>query len=104
MALDMCVETYGAAVHIFDAIVGSGILLRSKPGEQRTVPAPPSILDARVRAAADRLPFIEAQALWLVDVCGCSYDHAADVVGIERHVFASRVRDARRAVRDQAVA
>lgn len=103
MALDICVETYGAAVHIFDAIVGSGILLRGKDGERRAMPevvAP--TFDARVRFAADGLPFAEAQALWLVDVCACSYGEAADMAGVDREVFSSRVRSARRAVRSAA--
>lgn len=56
---------------------------------------------ARVRAATASLPFEEAHAIWLVDVCGCSYADAAiqsctDVESIRR-----RVDQGRRRVRTQ---
>lgn len=99
MVLEMCVETYGAAVHIFDAIVGSGILLRGNSAEKRVSAEPGAVFAETVRSATDELTFAEAQALWLVDVCAYRYDEAAGIVGVDREVFAGRVRDARHGLR-----
>ena len=54
-----------------------------------------------VRSATNNLSFAEVQALWLVDVCACSYGDAADLIGVERDVMSGLVRDARRSLRQQ---
>jgi DNA-directed RNA polymerase specialized sigma24 family protein len=119
MPIDMCIESYAAAVHVVDSMLSSGFYLRSRPGDdlviepgstesrlvnelgdQGRVPANTNFGDA-VRRAASRLPFDEAQALWLVDVCGSSYEHAADEARTTGSVIANRVAEGRRSIRCQ---
>ena len=49
-----------------------------------------------VREAADRLPIKQAEAVWLVDVCGLSYADAASAAGVSRDTLARRLHRARR--------
>ena len=53
----------------------------------------------RNRAAAARLPIREAEAIFLVDVCGYSYDQAAAALITDRDDIALRVDVGRRAIR-----
>lgn len=48
-----------------------------------------------VLASADRLPFLLAESLWLVDVCGLSYAEAAAEIGVPRDAVADRLHKAR---------
>lgn len=52
-----------------------------------------------VRAAADRLPFRQAHAVWLVDVCGLTYAEAATEIGTTPERFAKRLHAARTTIR-----
>lgn len=82
---------------------------RSAP--QWRAPGPPNLpggsdFARSVRAAAGELPFPQAQALWLVDVCGCSYAEAAAEARTTRESILCRVAGGREALRrrDPAVA
>lgn len=52
-----------------------------------------------VRSAAGELPFRQAQALWLVDTCGCSYDDAAAEAGTTPGWIVRRVAGGRKELR-----
>lgn len=60
-----------------------------------------SDFDAAVRSAVDRLPFVLAQSVWLVDICGCSYEVAAANAGTSSHEMGHRIRLARRRIADR---
>lgn len=113
MTLSVCVETYGAAVHVIDSLIGVSAEpvtrrgLRSHFGRgpnQRTAVAELTHGDAafaqQVRRAIHGLCFEQAQALWLIDVCNCSYAEAAAEAAISRDELAARVATGRRAVRE----
>jgi predicted DNA-binding protein (UPF0251 family) len=53
----------------------------------------------QVRNATERLPFDQAHALWLVDVCGCTYDQVAHETNTSRTTIAGRVDNGRQSVR-----
>lgn len=72
-------------------------LLRKSAGAS-PLPEPADIAQL-VRAAAGELPFPQAQALWLVDVCECSYADAAEEARTTRESIVSRVRCGRGALR-----
>lgn len=55
---------------------------------------------AEVRAVAAGLPIEQAGAVWLIDVCGCSYDAAAAALDVPRDELAATVSAARRAIRN----
>jgi DNA-directed RNA polymerase specialized sigma24 family protein len=69
----------------------------SSPGLP-TLPSGSDIAQS-VRAAAGELPFPQAQALWLVDVCGCSYAEAAAEARTTREGIVRRVASGREALR-----
>lgn len=52
-----------------------------------------------VADAVAELPAVEAHALWLVDVCGCSYLEGALEMRIDRDTFSRHVRSGRRRLR-----
>lgn len=52
-----------------------------------------------VRLATNHLPFEEAEALWLVDVCDYTYREAAARAGVKQDIFARRIRSARQDLR-----
>jgi len=54
--------------------------------------------DEAVQAAVDRLSFEYVEAMWLVDVCDCSYDVAAANAGVTRSLMIDRLHRARRQV------
>lgn len=54
-----------------------------------------------VLAAADRLPFHQAQALWLVDICELNYVSASSALGLSPPEFVGRLHAARRRIRPQ---
>lgn len=60
---------------------------------------PAAEIAALVRAAASELPFAHAQALWLVDVCGCTYTDAAAEASTTRGSIVRRVAGGRKALR-----
>lgn len=109
MALDLCIETYGAMGASLDLQMAKSLLLtssslrpsvrreRSNPNSVGQLPHPAFV--ASVKRAADRLPIDEAHALWLVDVCGHDYIGAAAESGVDRERFAERVATARRRIR-----
>lgn len=52
-----------------------------------------------IRTAASQLPIREAEAIWLVDVCGCSYTQAAAEARTSPQTIACLVSRARPAIR-----
>lgn len=48
-----------------------------------------------MRSATQTMPFEQAHALWLVDVCDCSYDQAALETGTSRDTIAADIADRR---------
>ncbi len=53
-------------------------------------------LRGRLLAAIDALPYESAVALWLVDVCQCSYRDAASITNISLHQFTNNLHATRR--------
>lgn len=125
MTLNICLESYGAAVHLMDSLMGVSpahasrslchVRVRSRAHRQKLalptgLPAKPPSRAAdhefadRVRTAAAAMPFEQAQALWLVDVCRCSYDQAAAEAAVPRAEIVDRVSQGRRTVRHQLTA
>ena len=118
MTLNLCLESYGAAVHLMDSLFGTGVLARqhrwcggasasSAPADLPECAELPYVDDARfgaqVSAAMRELEFEQARAIWLVDVCGCSYDQAAIESGVDRARFAATVAAARHEIRRHVV-
>ncbi len=119
MTLSLCLESYGAAVHVMDSLFGVSAEQTTRPlrhvrfnrSAQRsasgvsTTPRPTALssVDAvfayRVRVAASGMPFEQAQALWLVDVCNCTYDEAAAEASVSRDEIVARIVDGRRFIR-----
>ncbi len=135
MTLNMCLESYAAAVHVMDALMGAsaertqrslsdtrlflgaarvappegrGALAWSSFGSNALIPtlvdtpstdASIAAFANQVRNATERLPFDQAYALWLVDVCGCTYDQAAHETNTSCMTIAAQVADGRRSVR-----
>ncbi|NNF63098.1 MAG: sigma-70 family RNA polymerase sigma factor [Acidimicrobiia bacterium] len=52
-----------------------------------------------IRTAASELPIREAEAIWLVDVCGCTYAQAAEEARTSPQTISSLVSRARPAIR-----
>ena len=99
MALDICVESYGMVVHALDTGFMSHLSNLGFGSERfqklRSVSEPA----CQVKQQADGLPFSQAKALWLVDVCDCSYDQAATEMRLDRATLAATVADGRHRIR-----
>ena len=54
-----------------------------------------------IRRVASELPFEESHALWLIDVCGCSYASAATQACVDADTIRSRVANGRHRLRAQ---
>ena len=100
MAMDICVESYGIVVQALDtgfvshlSNLGFRADRRQRTHLEVQDPSP-------VKQHADELPFRQAQSLWLVDVCGCSYDQAAAEMRIDRVDLAASVAAGRTNIRD----
>ena len=98
LPVDLCLESYGAAVHVVDSLLSSGFYLRLRNRMAEKVPGSRNFEDV-VRVSSGELCFEQAQALWLVDVCGCSYDEAALEARTGRQQIASRVAGGRQLIR-----
>ena len=100
MPLDLCLDSYGTAVHVMDSLLASGLYLRIRSDVDEAVQTDDvDDFDQVVRGAVAAMPFEQAQALWLVDVCGCGYDQAAQEVLTTRTVLGERVAQGRRFIR-----
>ncbi len=114
MPVDLCLEASGSVAHFFAADAAQARLamrwrLRRPSGRQPVAgrPAPLTAdalnaFDRRVAAAIDRLPFLLAHVLWLVDVCRCSYETAAVELGVTPERVERLVVEARERVRHDA--
>lgn len=77
-----------------DSQLGSPEVIRNdEPSHERCE------LDAAIKRAAANLPYDDAQALWLVDVCGHRYGTAAKEAGTSTGELADRVRSGREQIR-----
>lgn len=112
MSIDLCLEASGSVAHLITTDTVSALLparwraSRSIRGRSAGRVAATTrvdvgwegaVIDRRVAAAIDRLPFLLVRVLWLIDVCRCSYDTAAVELGIspaqvERLVVVARHR------------
>ncbi len=99
MPLDICIESYGAAVHVVDSLLSSGFYLGARRRSSQPVAPESASFDRLVQSASAELPFSEAQAVWLVDVCHCSYDEAAHEAHTSRDEIAIRVAAGRMSIR-----
>ena len=77
----------------------SAWLTTAVPSRRPTTAITDDAFVERVRAAADQLAVEQAHALWLVDVCGATYDEGATEIGVTPTTFASRVHSARDTIR-----
>lgn len=109
MALELCIDSAAWILHAID--VGAPETLRGFHF-RRSSPANPeadddakatsvrqSEFDKAVRTAASDLAYEQAQAVWLVDVCGCDYEHAAAETQSSKREVADRVRAGRHQIR-----
>ena len=107
MALDLCLEGAGWLVMMMDTNASDVARFFRRPAPvSPTVVIPPAEPTAAIderrdrhRAAAASLPIREAQAIFLVDVCGYDYDRAAAALNTDRDDIAVRVGVGRRAIR-----
>lgn len=60
---------------------------------------PPASFDQRLSDALARLPILLAHVLWLIDVCGCTYQTAAAELGTSPERVEQMVAEARRQLR-----
>jgi predicted DNA-binding protein (UPF0251 family) len=100
MALDICVESYGMMVHALDTGFVSHLSNLGFRADRRQRPQTEVQDPCPVKQHADELPFRQAKSLWLVDVCGCSYDQAAAEMRIDRADLAASVAAGRTSIRD----
>ncbi len=120
MAIDLCIESAGWVAHFVEANVGHSFLplrhgARMRQTADETAANPPVDIDidtntdtkdqpldaaAQIRAVAADLPIEQATAVWLIDMCGCSYDVAAAALGVSRDELAAQVTEARRTIRN----
>ena len=120
MAIDLCIESAGWVAHFVEANVGHSFLplrhgARMRQTADETAANPPVDIDtntdtdtkdqpldaaAQIRAVAADLPIEQATAVWLIDMCGYSYDVAAAALGVSRDELAAQVTEARRTIRN----
>ena len=83
--------------------VGGNVIprLRRRPASKEVGPCPEALFGPNVRAATERLPQAQAEAIWLVNVCGYSYERAAITTGVSRGQVAERVAEARQRIRQE---
>lgn len=112
MAIDLCIESAGWVAQFVEANAGHSIppLRRSLRSRSLTTETTASITspaafdegpstEALIRTTAAELPIDQARAIWLIDMCGCSYDEAAATMGVTRDELATEVTSARQAIR-----
>ncbi len=101
MALDLCIEATAGLAHALESVWISPRI----PGLGRLTEAigndlpSEDVLEDLILVSADHLPFDEARALWLVDVCRLGYSETASVMAVPEGDVASLVRQARRSIR-----
>ncbi len=114
--MDVCLEVSGAYAHLVGVDTVNSLLPLRRYGwrpvvrdvrplrDLRDVRAP---IDAgfedRLSAAIDRLPFLLAHVLWLVDVCGSTYETAAVELGMAPERVEGLMAEARHQLRDELV-
>ena len=97
MAVDLCVETYGAAVHLMDRVLLDSWFRQTVASIR---PATWFSTDEVVEAT-EQLDVRAARAVWLVDVCGADYATASAELRTSRERFAPLLADARRQMLDE---
>lgn len=125
MALELCIETYGSVAPFLDGHASAALprlrrvigpagqsdsaaaktasAERRRPRALAVADRSPAdeLLARRVQAIATRLPFLLVQALWLVDVCGCTYRQAAEELSTTPEAIGRRVAAGRTQIRAQ---
>lgn len=102
VAIDVCIETYGLVLHTLDSgwWDSSLISLRNRSRRHIKQPNTPSEVE-QIRLAAASLPYEQTAALWLVDVCGYSYNEAAADMRVSVETVRDRVAMGRNAIRSE---
>ena len=96
MAIEMCVETYGAAVHLMDRMFLDSWFRQTVASVRPAT----RFSTGEVVEATERLDARSARAVWLVDVCGADYATASAELRMHRDRFAPLLADARRQMLD----
>ncbi|MEM9565016.1 MAG: sigma factor-like helix-turn-helix DNA-binding protein [Actinomycetota bacterium] len=110
MPLDLCLEASGSVAHFLAADAAQARLpLRwrrrrssrrnGQVGAAELGPDTLRAVDRGVASAIDRLPFLLANVLWLIDVCRCSYETAAVELGVSPERVQALVVEARERIR-----
>jgi len=94
----IAVSDLGCVVDLACASGSTWLAPVTGPRRRRGPSSDEAFADA-VFVAVDTLPIDQAQALWLVDVCGCSYQQAAIEASANQAAIARRVRRGRETVR-----
>ncbi len=104
MLLDVCLEVSGSYAHLIGVDTVNAVLpLRPRHLRRRWSVPPVNGFEQRLGSAVDRLPFLLVQVLWLVDVCGCTYETAAAELATSPERVERLVAEARRQLRDEVV-
>lgn len=103
MAIDLCIEGSGWVIHAIDGASNALTVLRRFTAftHRPATSVLPCDRAEQTRRAASQLPIDQAQAIWLVDVCGYSYSAAADVIDADHETVAARVSRGRQNIRQR---
>ena len=101
MTLDVCLEASGSYAHLIGVDMVNAMLPIRRARWRRRQRSAAAIegFERRLTAALDRLPILLAHVLWLVDVCGCTYDTAAAELGTSPERVEQLVAEARSQLR-----
>ena len=103
MAIDICLEAYYGVGHTIDALWFGQVRHALGLGRRANIEVAPSTSPNEgslcARSAAALLPFEQARAVWLVDVCGCDYAEASTHIGTTKDQVATYVADGRVEIR-----
>lgn len=102
---DACLEVSGSYAHLVGVDVVHSILPARFRAWRRSAQLPllTDGFEERLVDAVERLPILLAHVLWLVDVCGCTYETAAAELGRSSAEVETLVAAARRQLRDELV-
>lgn len=104
MMLDVCLEVSGSYAHLIGVDTVNAVLPLRPRHFRRVEPAPRvDRFEERLATAIDRLPFLLAHVLWLVDVCGSTYETAAAELATSPERVERLVADARGRLRDELI-
>lgn len=108
MLLDVCLEVSGSYAHLVGvdtvhSLFGLRDRCLSRIRRRPVTGHLDGAFEHRLDAAVDRLPLLLAHVLWLVDICGCTYETAAAELGMAPNRVERLVAEARHQLRDELV-